>query len=714
MSKLLADLGQQKPVRKGETLYEFFGTPKYARRRAERITDWLTRFEEGISRLIEDEVDLTKIEDVAGWFLLFRAGLTVDRKERVVASLPDEHFPYEAIKKSLIRMYPELRTQERSAMPPTHHQPRGQPRHQASSSHHRQSLEVAVDDQQPDPVEPAESDASDINPGELQDICRSELEALSAELEGADLEDALGPEETARLESAAIELSGVSEALATIRNARERIGNHRRTPQQPGRKPKPQPASGSKPAVAPKRSAARPTSSALKDKIQSRKAKSVCHDCGEMGHWAGDDVCRGKRAHGHGTHITDYEPFLDTSGGYNAIEESTEAERSVTVCERHDPARPALVTASDAQCHDPCVGIIDTACLYSVAGERWWHHYRDTLVALGLEDEILEESELEKYRFGNGGTLDSKTRVTVPIVVANRPTRIAFSVVPSDGLSLLIGRDFLSALGIQLDCGKGILRWKGSTSELTTSRAGHYGLPLRPDLWPILTRSQLPSKLAQRSGAKPATVNTTGQCLITTSGHDGGHQSPGHLREGGSRSSDGLRHVLETLLGDRRDSAHRDGRRSDDHLRDEHASVGLSQPSQNLLPRKLRPRSDPRVTSRLAGRFSKLLATILVCTQSKGVTAQHPEFNATSVAPHHFPGLARATLSEALQTTVSFPDQPVASVNPAPCVAVCNTCTCASDVLVCSSCNSGVCNDCIACSLCPECLTPEPSRIIPN
>ena len=177
-------------------------------------------------------------------------------------------------------------------MPPTHHQPRGQPRHQASSSHHRQSLEVAVDGQQPDPVEPAESDASDIHPGELQDICRSELEALSAESEGADLEDALGPEETARLEAAAIELSGVSEALATIRNARERIGNHRRTPQQPGRsKPKPQHASGSKPAVAPKRSVARPTSSALKDKIQSRRAKSVCHDCGETGHWAGDDVC---------------------------------------------------------------------------------------------------------------------------------------------------------------------------------------------------------------------------------------------------------------------------------------------------------------------------------------------------------------------------------------------------------------------------------------
>ena len=127
-------------------------------------------------------MDLTRIEDVAGWFLLFRAGLTEDRKERVVASAPDGHFPYETIKKSLIRMYPELHTQERSALPPAHHQSRGPPRYQASSSRHRQSLEVAIDDQQQqDPAEPAESDASDVDPGELQDICRAELEALSAE-----------------------------------------------------------------------------------------------------------------------------------------------------------------------------------------------------------------------------------------------------------------------------------------------------------------------------------------------------------------------------------------------------------------------------------------------------------------------------------------------------------------------------------------------------
>jgi hypothetical protein len=118
------------------------------------------------------------------------------------------------------------------------------------------------------------------------------------------------------------------------------------------------------------------------------------------------------------------------------------------------------VANSDSQCHDPCIGIIDTACLYSVSGERWWNHYRETLTGLGLSQEILEEQGLEKYRFGNGGTLDSTVRVTVPIVIASRPARITFSVVPSDGLSLLIGRGFLSSVGIQIDCGKSTLRWR--------------------------------------------------------------------------------------------------------------------------------------------------------------------------------------------------------------------------------------------------------------
>ena len=50
---------------------------------------------------------------------------------------------------------------------------------------------------------------------------------------------------------------------------------------------------------------------------------------------------------------------------------------------------------------------------------------------MGLSDQILEESENELYRFGNGGILPSKMRVTAPIVLCGRGGRIFFVVANS-------------------------------------------------------------------------------------------------------------------------------------------------------------------------------------------------------------------------------------------------------------------------------------------
>ena len=68
----------------------------------------------------------------------------------------------------------------------------------------------------------------------------------------------------------------------------------------------------------------------------------------------------------------------------------------------------------------------------------WVQRYLDTLNSLGLDQEISEEEEDESYKFGNGGTLPSSRRVTVPICIGDKPTKISFSVVDSPGLSLLI------------------------------------------------------------------------------------------------------------------------------------------------------------------------------------------------------------------------------------------------------------------------------------
>ena len=60
------------------------------------------------------------------------------------------------------------------------------------------------------------------------------------------------------------------------------------------------------------------------------------------------------------------------------------------------------------------LGIIDTACLFCVAGSDWWASCKILLVDIGLKHEIHETREAERYKFGDGGTLVSSIRVTVP------------------------------------------------------------------------------------------------------------------------------------------------------------------------------------------------------------------------------------------------------------------------------------------------------------
>ena len=64
MTRLEAELGQQRPQKKGESLEMFFVSNKLQRKRGERITDYITRFEEGIKTLQDNDINLLTIDDV--------------------------------------------------------------------------------------------------------------------------------------------------------------------------------------------------------------------------------------------------------------------------------------------------------------------------------------------------------------------------------------------------------------------------------------------------------------------------------------------------------------------------------------------------------------------------------------------------------------------------------------------------------------------------
>ena len=126
--------------------------------------------------------------------------------------------------------------------------------------------------------------------------------------------------------------------------------------------------------------------------------------------------------------------------------------------------------------------IIDTACLFCVAGSDWWANYENVVEDIGLKHEIDETREAVRYKFGDGGTLVSSIRVTAPVLVAGKKSRIVFSVGPSKHLPLLIDRDFLTPARAVVDMGE-TLRIGTGVDNLVVGRAGHQALRLNPRDW---------------------------------------------------------------------------------------------------------------------------------------------------------------------------------------------------------------------------------------
>ena len=185
MTRLEAELGQQRPQKKGESLEMFSASNKLQRKRGERITDHITRFEEGIKTLQDNDINLLTIDDVPGWMLMRKASLTQERRERLIAALPDEHFAINDVKRVSVRLFPELHINE----------------HRESDGHSRRSRN--------DHTGPSSA--------------FQRREQTSYDDFPSDLSSVFTQEESSKLEKAAMDLSLVPEALVTIRAARDKM-----------------------------------------------------------------------------------------------------------------------------------------------------------------------------------------------------------------------------------------------------------------------------------------------------------------------------------------------------------------------------------------------------------------------------------------------------------------------------------------------------------
>ena len=163
----------------------FFATNKLQRKRGERVTDYITRFEEGIKTLQDNEINLLTIDDVPGWMLMRKASLTQERRERLTAALP-EHFRINDVKRVLIRLFAELHVNE-------HREVDGQSRRlrtdnawtlvsvpeAENASHPRRYRSALATGHEWADTESVDEETG-VNSADFQGFVRSELEALSA------------------------------------------------------------------------------------------------------------------------------------------------------------------------------------------------------------------------------------------------------------------------------------------------------------------------------------------------------------------------------------------------------------------------------------------------------------------------------------------------------------------------------------------------------
>ena len=154
VNRLEKDLLQSKPVQRGERMELFFGTNRYQRRRGMRMTEYNLLWQKGLDELREVDIDLFKLEDVAGWFYLKGAGLSNEQRERVLSVLPDEHYPLDILKSTLVRFFPGIHLRESTAKEtPKWTKPQQQPKGRGKFAPRAHQANVAEMDEDEDQYE---------------------------------------------------------------------------------------------------------------------------------------------------------------------------------------------------------------------------------------------------------------------------------------------------------------------------------------------------------------------------------------------------------------------------------------------------------------------------------------------------------------------------------------------------------------------------------
>ena len=352
-------------------------------------------------------------------------------------------------------------------------------------------------------------DGGDHQAYSLEEVLQAEAEDLANELDQAEKEG-LDAELLTDLESG---VEQAAESLITMREARGKLAEVRKD-RGYGKAPSSTSSSPGK---------GRPHGNQATARKQS--GKHPCWDCLQHGHWAGDPQCPkpgaglGKKDGGKGGRHVKVVESLNTEhvveGHEVSVAEVATGSGLASVLlgpqQVHEVAAVQLdrgcsldevlkgeqgVYAEVNSANGPSlawdkklVGALGSACNRTCTGTTWLANYLKTLRGAPQEIQALvcHEAENETFRFGNGGIQKSMERWRLPTMIGNQLILFWTSVVPVPSLGLLLGRDFLDAVGAVLSFARRALRCDHLDSSviipLRQLTAGHFMLPLIPSAW---------------------------------------------------------------------------------------------------------------------------------------------------------------------------------------------------------------------------------------
>lgn len=121
-------------------------------------------------------------------------------------------------------------------------------------------------------------------------------------------------------------------------------------------------------------------------------------------------------------------------------------------------------------------GILDSGCTKTVCGERWLKDYVENLSDYE-KSLVKEESSPASFTFGDGITVKSQKKLTLPCMIGGMKGKVVTDVVECD-IPLLLSKKSMKSVGMILNFKEDKVKIGNKIIPLNSTTSGHYALPL--------------------------------------------------------------------------------------------------------------------------------------------------------------------------------------------------------------------------------------------